>query len=137
MFIVKKRTIIITSVLVLTLFTFFFCVTAVNSNKKGYAEASMGTIVLDAGHGGIDVGVTGVRTGVKESVINLTLTKKLEKLLVESGFNVVLTRKTDAGLYGFVGKNFKKRDMLKRKEIIEQAKPLLVVSLHLNNYSLL
>ena len=38
-------------------------------------------IVLDAGHGGVDGGVSGVRTGIKESELNLKVVKKLEKLL--------------------------------------------------------
>ena len=50
------------------------------------------------------------------------------------GFSVTLTRKTDAGLYGAATKGFKKRDMQRRKEIIEETKPLLVISVHQNFY---
>ena len=91
-------------------------------------------IVLDAGHGGIDGGVSG-RSGVKESEINLALCMLLKEELEEAGFKVVLTRKTEAGLYGAATRGFKKRDMQKRKEIIEEAKPDLVVSVHQNFYS--
>ena len=45
-------------------------------------------IVIDAGHGGIDGGVTGVQTGVKESDLNLTLSfalkDELEKIALNS-----------------------------------------------------
>ncbi len=92
------------------------------------------TVVLDAGHGGIDGGVTGVNTGVKESEINLDIVKKLQVYLEQAGINVVLTRKTDAGLYGLAVKGFKKRDMQKRKEIIERAAPAVMVSVHQNSY---
>lgn len=92
------------------------------------------TVVLDAGHGGIDGGVTGVGTGVKESEINLAIVKKLQVNLEQAGINVVLTRKTDAGLYGLAVKGFKKRDMQKRKEIIEKASPTVMVSIHQNSY---
>lgn len=91
-------------------------------------------IVLDAGHGGIDGGVIGRETGVKESDLNLSVTMKLKTVLENAGFDVVLTRKTEAGLYGAATKGFKKRDMLKRKEIIEQAKPIAVISVHQNSY---
>ena len=57
-------------------------------------------IVLDAGHGGIDGGVVGRETGVKESELNLSVTMKLKTILEEAGFDVALTRKTEAGLYG-------------------------------------
>lgn len=92
------------------------------------------TVVLDAGHGGIDGGVTGVKTGVKESEINLAIVKKLQTQLEQAGINVVLTRKTDAGLYGLAVKGFKKRDMQKRKEIIQNAAPTVMVSVHQNAY---
>ena len=82
------------------------------------------TIVIDAGHGGIDGGVSGVNTGVKESEINLAIVKKLESYIKGAGMSVVLTRSTDAGLYGVATKNLKRKDMQKRKEIILKAKPL-------------
>ena len=89
-------------------------------------------IVLDAGHGGIDGGVSGKSTGVKESEINLAICLKLKERLDEYGFEVTLTRRTDAGLYGTTAPGFKRRDMEKRKEIIERTQPLLVVSVHQN-----
>ena len=91
-------------------------------------------IVLDAGHGGIDGGVSGVKTGVRESDVNLAITHRLRETLTDMGFEVVLTRKTEAGLYDTTAKGFKKRDMQKRKEIIQTAEPALVVSLHQNFY---
>lgn len=91
-------------------------------------------IVLDAGHGGVDGGVTGVKTGVKESDINLAITLRLKQTLDDMGFEVVLTRKTEAGLYNTAMQGFKRQDMLKRKEIVENADPALVVSVHQNRY---
>ncbi len=91
-------------------------------------------IVLDAGHGGIDGGVVGAKTGKKESEINLSLVMLLKTDLEEAGFEVALTRKTDAGLYGVATQGFKRRDMKKRKEIIEREDPALVLSVHQNFY---
>ena len=45
-----------------------------------------------------------------------------------------MTRKTEEGLYGAATKGFKKRDMQKRKEIIEEARPAAVISIHQNYY---
>ncbi len=92
--------------------------------------------MLDAGHGGVDAGVTGVKTGVKESDLNLLYVRKLEKLLSDAGFKVVLTRNSDAGLYGVATKNLKRKDMEKRKEIILDTNPSLVISIHMNKYLL-
>ena len=98
-----------------------------------FADGGM-RIVLDAGHGGIDVGVTGKTTKVKESELNLAIVMQLKEKLTDMGFTVTLTRKTDAGLYGAATKGFKKRDMQRRKEIIEETNPLLVISVHQNFY---
>lgn len=92
------------------------------------------TVVIDAGHGGVDSGVIGRTTGVEEKVINLAIAKKIERYLSERGVFVVLTRKTDAGLYGAATKGMKKRDMLARKKIIEETSPLAVVSIHQNSF---
>lgn len=92
-------------------------------------------IVVDAGHGGIDGGVSGVRTGVKESDVNLSIAYALKARLEEMGFEVIMTRKTEAGLYGAPTKGFKRRDMEARQKIIEKASPLAVISIHQNFYS--
>lgn len=108
---------------------------ALQTDVPVFAQNASGMkIVLDAGHGGIDGGITGVNTGVKESDLNLQITFLLKSRLEEDGFEVVLTRKTEAGLYGTAGKGFKRRDMEKRKEIIEKENPDLVVSIHQNLY---
>lgn len=99
------------------------------------SAASQITVVLDAGHGGIDGGVSGKVTGTPESEINLSIVKKMQVYFDRAGINCVLTRPTEAGLYGVLSKGFKKRDMQKRKEIIEEAKPAAVVSIHQNFYS--
>lgn len=89
-------------------------------------------IVIDAGHGGVDPGVLGVKTSVKESDINLYVARELKTYFVEAGFRVVMTRTTNGGLYGVATKGFKMRDMKKRKEIIEQSGADMVISVHQN-----
>lgn len=92
------------------------------------------TVVIDAGHGGIDGGVVGVN-GEKESTFNLEYALALGKIFENGGFNVVYTRTTENGLYGLPTKGFKARDMQARKKIIEQANPDLVISVHMNRFS--
>ncbi len=93
------------------------------------------TIVIDAGHGGIDGGAVGNLTGVSESELNLDISKRLKTLFEEVGFKVVLTRQTMDGLYGDTSPGFKKRDMQKRAEIIRESAPNLLISVHLNKYT--
>lgn len=93
------------------------------------------TVVVDAGHGGIDNGVTGVKTGVKESELNLAVAKILGEYLEGAGFNVVYTRLNDGGLYSALDTNKKRADMEKRVAVIKRASPAVVVSIHMNEYS--
>lgn len=111
------------------------CLSFANYNKAGTKASYNFVVVLDAGHGGIDGGVVGANTGVKESQLNLQVTYLLKDLFQTAGFPVVLTRKDDNGLYGDATDGFKRRDMQKRKEIILQAKANMVISVHMNKFS--
>ena len=93
------------------------------------------TVVIDAGHGGIDGGVVGITSGVKESDINLDISRMLQDKFEEAGFNVVQTRPTEAGLYGAATAGYKRRDMKARAEIIQKSAPSVVVSVHQNFFS--
>lgn len=93
------------------------------------------TIVVDAGHGGLDGGSVG-KSGSTERVLNLDYAKALKNYLENYGFNVVLTRNTLDGLYKPDSNNIKKDDMLKRKEIIEKSNADLIVSIHMNYFPL-
>lgn len=135
MFVLKRRNIVIVAVLLVTVITFVVCFSALSKTAVGEASKNGIKIVLDAGHGGVDAGVSGVNSKVKESELNLMITKRLASYLSDAGMSVVLTRSSQAGLYGVATKNLKKRDMEKRKSIIEKAKPNLVVSIHLNEFS--
>ena len=92
------------------------------------------TIVLDAGHGGRDGGSVGVN-GTIEKEINLEYVLALKDKLVKNGYKVILTRKNDDGLYSEFAKNKKTSDMNARYEIIKNANPNLVISLHMNSFS--
>ena len=83
------------------------CVQALNSQPVAAFSDSM-RIVVDAGHGGIDGGVVGRKTKVKESDLNLVIAMELKEELTDMGFEVVLTRKTEAGLYDTTARGFKK-----------------------------
>ena len=55
-------------------------------------------IVVDAGHGGVDGGMAGT-DGVDEKDINLSIAWKLRDALKDNGFEVIMTREGDEGLY--------------------------------------
>ena len=84
-------------------------------------------VILDAGHGGIDVGKTGVN-GEKEKDINLQISKKIKKFLSDSNVTVKMTREGDERLAD------SQREDLKARTDIMNGGALLAVSIHQNSY---
>jgi len=84
------------------------------------------TIVIDAGHGGMDAGASG-GSGVREDVLNLDVAKKLQSLLTDFGATVVMTRETEEAVA-----STKNEDMQERRKIIEDSGAAIVVSIHMN-----
>ncbi|MDE6372786.1 MAG: N-acetylmuramoyl-L-alanine amidase, partial [Clostridia bacterium] len=98
-------------------------------SKPVVANISEYTVVIDAGHGGIDGGVVGSQ-GVKESDINLKMAGILQNILEDKGIGVVMTRTSKDAL-----NNIKRLDMQARKDIIVKAAPVAVISLHVNRFT--
>lgn len=90
-------------------------------------------VAIDIGHGGNDPGKVGV-DGSLEKDINLQIAKRLKAYLESSDVEVVMTRDDDTGLYNASDSNKKMADMRKRCEIINEAAPDLVISIHQNSY---
>ena len=84
-------------------------------------------VILDAGHGGIDVGKTGVN-GEKEKDINLEISKKIKRFLSDSNISVKMTREGDERLAD------SQREDLKARTDIMNGGALLAVSIHQNSY---
>jgi len=106
----------------------------------GYVEkmSSVRTVVLDAGHGGIDGGAES-SSGTCEKDINLAIAVFLKELLEAEDIKIVMTREEDVGLYdesqeGAI-RTLKTQDMKERKRIIDEAAADLTVSIHLNSYT--
>ena len=131
--VIKLRTILVGALCVVLVASSFFIAQKI---KLVYVSTLNGKIiVIDAGHGGVDGGVVGVN-GTVESEINLKISKILRHYLQEKGYKVVLTRTGENGLYEVGAKNKKLSDMQKRKEIINENSPDLVISIHQNSYPL-
>ncbi|NLT48805.1 MAG: N-acetylmuramoyl-L-alanine amidase [Clostridiales bacterium] len=93
-------------------------------------------LLLDPGHGGIDGGAEG--GGVCEKHINLSIAQKIRQMAEADGWTVVMTREEDKGLYPEKDRqsirSLKTEDLLARRKIIEELKPLVAVSIHLNSF---
>ena len=113
-------------------------VAVVLSTREGSAETAFSplrkkTVVIDAGHGGADPGVTGIRTGVKESDLNLMTARVLGEIFLSAGYRALQTRYDDESTVE--GAFDKTADMAARREVIERAGPDAVISIHMNKYS--
>ena len=109
-------------------------VTGRKDNAKENGSEYKQTVIIDAGHGGIDPGKVGVN-GVYEMDINLAIAYKLSDILEEKEIKVIMTRKDDNGLYKDSDTNKKMTDMNKRIEIINTSKANVVVSIHQNSFT--
>lgn len=101
---------------------FIFCVAALLLLSISAAPASSASprrVCLDPGHGGSDPGA--VYAGMNEKDLNLDITKRLEQLLIASGYAVTLTRTGDVRL----GNS-------ERAAICNAAGAKVVLSIHLN-----
>ena len=95
-------------------------------------------IVVDAGHGEPDGGAVS-NGGLKESDLNLDIALILEELLVDAGYDVVMTREdenniADSDKQGTI-KSIKVSDLSNRVEIINGSNADMLVSIHMNKFS--
>ena len=100
------------------------------------SSADVRTVVIDAGHGGMDGGAV-APDGTAEKDINLSIAKTLCALMRISGYKVVETRESDVMLDTGDNKgNAKMRDLKKRLEISSAYPDALTVSIHCNKFPL-
>lgn len=82
------------------------------------------TIAIDAGHGGTNIGATGITSRIKEKDYTLLFAKELEKQLENKKGKVVMTRTKDTTL-----------SMYERIKFLDEHNPDLLISIHLNSSS--
>lgn len=89
-------------------------------------------IVVDPGHGGMDIGAS--MGNVFESDLVLEISKKIKEVFEKRGYIVILTRETKDSLCS--EKFIKREDMNKRLKIINDSDAKVVISIHLNKFSI-
>ena len=92
------------------------------------------TIVIDAGHGGIDGGAVGA-SGELEKNFNLAVAKRLEALCKVAGVDCVMTRSEDRLVVDdSVTKKRKMHDLKNRVALTESIESPVFISIHMNNF---
>lgn len=118
-------------ILVVVILAYIICLNINFAKKTSLDSYKTPFILIDAGHGSLDGGAVGVKTGVKESDLNLEYAKTLKQYFLSMNFKVELIRNTESGL-----DEDKYEDMLKRKAIIEKSNCDIFISIHMNKFSL-
>lgn len=101
--------------------------------NSGYNEK---TIIIDAGHGGLDGGTVGI-DGTLEKSINLQIAYKLKSLLELYGYNVIMTRSEDDSIHDknlMNTRQIKVSDIHNRENIIKKNPDALFISIHQNHF---
>ena len=109
---------------------------AVTVLSEKYTVSNRKTVVVDAGHGGVDGGATSC-TGVLESHFNLEIAQKLNDLLNLLGLNTVMIRNTDCSVYteGQSIAQKKISDLKERVRIVNSTENCILISIHQNLFS--
>ena len=94
------------------------------------------TVVIDAGHGGMDGGATSC-TGKLESGYNLEISQRLNDLFHLLGYDTRMIRTTDTSIYtkGNTIAQQKVSDLKERVRIVNETENGLLLSIHQNNFS--
>ena len=94
------------------------------------------TVIIDAGHGGEDPGAVGINGSVEKD-LNLDIARILKDALLVCGYSVVMTRDEDILLYNEGASGTKKaQDLKNRLEYTRLYPDALLVSIHMNKFSL-
>ena len=72
---------------------------------------------------------------MEEKTLNLQIAEKVRGRLEEKGFQVVMTREEDRGLYDENAASKQVQDLQRRCELIHNTAPVCAVSIHQNSYS--
>ena len=118
---------------IVIIFMLFFCLLITVAFDNKHKNLSDLTIILDAGHGGIDVGTS--YKDIYEKDINLNITLILKKELERNGANVILIRDGDYDLSKPNAGRRKKSDFDNRIKIINESNSDLYLSIHLNYFN--
>lgn len=94
------------------------------------------TLIIDAGHGGIDGGATSC-TGVLESNINLQISTRLNDLFHLLGYETRMIRNSDTSVYtqGNTIASQKISDLKERVRIVNSTENAVLISVHQNTFS--
>jgi len=94
------------------------------------------TVVVDAGHGGMDGGAT-APSGVLESKLNLEIAQRVNDFLVLCGFQTTMIRDTDVSIHDDSATTISQKkvsDLKNRVKIVNETPNAVLISIHQNMF---
>jgi len=134
LFIIIRRIHLLLFALVLVIA--FMSYSVFTSSLPTTAPVATNTIVIDAGHGGMDGGAVG-DTGTLEKDINLKVAMFLKDIAESDGKTVIMTRTDDTSLHTTDSnkiRNQKRSDLENRKKTLNESGALAFISIHMNKF---
>ena len=106
-------------------------------SNSGDVTFSSNTVIIDAGHGGIDPGASGIN-GAIEKDINLNIALTLRDMLIANGYTVIMTRDTDRSLHDDTltkVSQIKSSDLKNRLKLVDENSDAITIMIHQNHFS--
>ena len=109
--------------------------TAITTFAENRPISDRKTVIIDAGHGGVDGGTTSC-TGVLESHLNLEISLRLNDLMHLLGIQTYMIRTTDDSVYTSGNSISEKKisDLKERVRIANNTSDALLISIHQNYF---
>ncbi len=103
------------------------------NNENNVNSKNEVTFIIDAGHGGLDGGASGLN-GTLEKELNLKIASLINELLTAGGYNSVMTRSDDTMLGDGGEGKAKMADLKYRLETAQKYENGIFVSIHMNKF---
>lgn len=135
MFITVRRSSIFMVVLILCVSFGIYRLYA-EDGEQVFQSSRQLTVVIDAGHGGMDGGAVGT-TGVLEKTLNLEVAKGLQALVTEGGGKALMTREEDISLHtdqDTTVREQKRSDLKHRRTYASDSGADAFISIHMNKF---
>ncbi len=134
---VLKRSLTIAISLLLVLSIALFCTNREDTESADSPYVLTPQIILDPGHGGFDGGAV-AGDGTSEKDINLNICLKLKEMLLQNGYDVILSRESDTSTEAITDGSIaqmKKSDLSERLKLMKKYPDSIFVSIHLNKFT--
>lgn len=117
---------------IISLLITFITIMCINTSSAKKLPLTGKIITIDPGHGGRDPGT--IYNNIQEKDLNLEISLKLEKELLNQGATVYMIRRSDIDLSSIYDSKKKRGDLYRRLLKIKENKSDLYISVHINWY---